>query len=156
MVDKANVALSKSVVESAGELTANAALANYDTVLNDVYGLFAMSQSYEDLEKNLEQYFKNTLSANGLLDTASEYQSKVMNGLSEDLSDYLGSVTADDVNSNFLKVEYEDFKAEPVKDSNLRNGKVLKGGNSRIHEVSWSSGSWIRIIGYTKCISFCQ
>ena len=45
IVDGSRVELAKASMSSAGDLTMNSALANYDTVLKDVYGLFAMSQT---------------------------------------------------------------------------------------------------------------
>ena len=58
VVDTSRLNLAKSSVSSAGDLAINSALANYDTVLKDVYGLFAMSQdeTTEDLQKRLKDY----------------------------------------------------------------------------------------------------
>ena len=61
IIDIANRQMSKAMVESAGELAVSSALANYDSVLEDVYGLFAVSQDYTDLKANVAQYMKDTL-----------------------------------------------------------------------------------------------
>lgn len=126
MVDYANITMSKAVAESAGELAVNAALANYDAVLADVYGLFTMSQNEEELSKNLEEYFNNTLSANGLLPESSDFSSETFKGLQEDLQDYLGTVTAEDVNRNFLQVESKNFTATGVEGSAINEPGILK------------------------------
>lgn len=126
MVDYANINLSKAIVESAGELSTNAALADYDTVLKDVYGLFAMSQKAEDpyaaLQTNLEQYFSNTLEANGLIGKESEeLKSELLGELMSLFAD-----TGEKTNDNFLDVEYENFTAKPAEDSSLANPNILK------------------------------
>ena len=48
-VDVSKVMLGKSVMESAGDLALNTALTNYDTVLKDMYGLFATAQDTEEI-----------------------------------------------------------------------------------------------------------
>ena len=74
IVDGSRVELAKASMSSAGDLTMNSALANYDTVLKDVYGLFAMSQTAEDLEDNLYNYFVDTLMANGIVTSEEDVQ----------------------------------------------------------------------------------
>ncbi len=93
LVDMANRSMSKAVVESAGELAVNSVLANYDTVLEDVYGLFANTQSQEDLKKNLKQYFADTLSAANLLG-GPEYESQTMAYLSDFVDETIQSATS--------------------------------------------------------------
>ncbi len=122
MVDSANLALSKSIVENAGELTTNAALANYDTVLKDVYGLMALSQ-VGSTTNDADAYFANTMQAKNLLATVSS----AVSGLNQNIKDFVGvedeSYT---INSNFLNVTYDSFEAKGVKGSSLRNYKILK------------------------------
>ena len=61
IVDISRVNMAKQMMSSAGDLTMNTALANYDTILKDVYGLFAMSQAEgmdnEQLGIELNNYF---------------------------------------------------------------------------------------------------
>lgn len=45
-VDASKVSLAKSVSESAGDLTLNTALTDYDTKLKDMYGLFCDCTEY--------------------------------------------------------------------------------------------------------------
>lgn len=126
MVDHANLNLSRSMVENAGELTVNAALANYDTVLKDVYGLFAMSQDYDDLSDNLEEYFVNSLSAYGLIDKSNPHESETLNKITEELRDFLGGITTEDINSGVINFAYEDFAGEVMASSALSNPDVLR------------------------------
>ena len=58
IVDSSRIKLGKGVVSSAVDLTLNTSLTNYDGVLKEIYGLFAMSQTIEELNKNLETHFK--------------------------------------------------------------------------------------------------
>ena len=55
IVDASRTNMARSMVSSAGDLAMNTALANYNTIVKDVYGLFAMSQgqSDEELAKSL-------------------------------------------------------------------------------------------------------
>ena len=122
MVDSANLALSKSIVENAGELATNAALANYDTVLNDVYGLLSLSQSV-NTSADAELYFSNTLNSGGLLNSMTD----VLSSLNQNMKDFLGiNDKKVNPNKNFLNVSYEDFAAKGVNGSSLRNYKIMK------------------------------
>lgn len=126
LVDAANLNMSKAVVESAGEMAAQSALATYDTVLEDVYGLFAMSQSNEDLQKNVSQYFEDTLSAVGLLDSSVNAQSELLTQAQGYVNNIVGAVTADDVSDNFLNVSVDNVKVAPLTDSALSNPAIMK------------------------------
>ena len=44
-VDASKIKLGRGVAESAGDLTLNTALTDYDTMLKDMYGLFATAQN---------------------------------------------------------------------------------------------------------------
>lgn len=138
MVDVANVHLSKALVEGAGVLSTNAALANYDTVLEDVYGIFAMSQKagegktgqeaydamYAELNAQLEEYFYNSLNVKGLLsdEDAEALQSQLMNSFREALK--LGA--GDNLAENFIDISTVDFKASYVANSSLANPDILR------------------------------
>ena len=128
LVDSAAYALSKGMVESAGELAANGALANYDTVIKDVYGLFAMSQSADDpqqaLKENVQAYFQNSLKANGLIDAAS-WDSDTMQWINQVLDDAMG--IDDAAITPFVNVSLEDSSEFTyLEDSSLANPDVLR------------------------------
>ncbi|MBQ8815275.1 MAG: hypothetical protein IJZ85_12365 [Lachnospiraceae bacterium] len=126
LVDAANLNMSKAVVESAGEMAAQSALATYDTVLEDVYGLFAMSQSNEELQENVAQYFEDTLSAAGLLDSSADYQSQLLTQAQGYVNEIMNTVTAEDVSDNFLNVSVDNVKVTQVAGSELSNPAILK------------------------------
>lgn len=118
IVDASRVQLAKSMVSSSGDLTMNSALANYDTVLKDVYGLFAMSQNDEELSKNLQKYFEDTLISNGIVKNKDEIET---NPLLKDISAGFSGKTA-----NLLNMELDKFDAKPVPNSNLAQPFILK------------------------------
>ncbi|BBF41451.1 hypothetical protein lbkm_0125 [Lachnospiraceae bacterium KM106-2] len=130
IVDSANISLSKSVVESAGELTLNSGLANYDFVLKDVYGLFAMSQNYESEEartKDLEDYFNHSLSASNYIDANNDASKKSFNSdLLNDLADIFNPEKEITTSKNFVDVTASNFSVKVNTDSSLANPGVLK------------------------------
>ncbi|MBU3112343.1 DUF5702 domain-containing protein [Clostridium lacusfryxellense] len=118
IVDASRVQLGKSMVASAGDLTMNSGLANYDTVLKDVYGLFAVSQNEDDLSANLEKYFTDTLIANKVVGSAEEIDAQpILKSISDEFSGK---------SSNLLKMEVEDFTATKVPGSDLASPNILK------------------------------
>ena len=72
IVDSSRINMARSMVSSSGDLAMNTALANYDTILKDVYGLFAMSQnlSDEELAEKIKSYFTTTLVSYGVTSEA--------------------------------------------------------------------------------------
>lgn len=128
VVDSSRLNLAKSMVSSAGDLTVNTALANYDTILKDVYGLFAMSQtdSEEDFQKRIREYFETTLVGYGVTDeeNAKDYVEYLEGGV----ADYLnGTSGVDEISRNFMNMVVEDdFKATKVANSSLANSEILR------------------------------
>lgn len=120
IVDGSRVELAKASMSSAGDLTMNSALANYDTVLKDVYGLFAMSQTAEDLEDNLYNYFVDTLMANGIITSEDDVQNNPL------LQDIAGAFSGQTSNMLSMEVDKDDFTATKLKDSSLANPYILK------------------------------
>lgn len=68
VTDGVRVAAAKQTLAGAADLAANAALSNYNEVVKDIYGLFAISEDLTDLNNNLNVYFNNTLT--GVADMA--------------------------------------------------------------------------------------
>lgn len=120
IVDGSRVELAKASISSAGDLTMNSALANYDTVLKDVYGLFAMSQTAEDLEDNLYNYFVDTLMANGIITSEEDVQNNPL------LQDIAGAFSGQTSNMLSMEVDEDDFTATKLEDSSLANPYILK------------------------------
>lgn len=80
------VAYANVVLSGASDLTMNAALSDYNEILKDVYGIFAMSATEDDLTNNLERYFNNSLSNISDLDTTDSYTRDYINSLTSWLS----------------------------------------------------------------------
>lgn len=123
MVDSSRIKLGKAMAESVGDLTLNTALTNYDSLLKEVYGLFAMSQNEEDLTANLEEYFKKSIMASKLSEQAAE-------GFTDEIMASLKSRFFDDEPnadfSDFMKINFSNFQAEKIENSQLSNPSVLK------------------------------
>lgn len=127
IVDMSRVNMAKEVMSSAGDLAMNTALANYDTILKDVYGLFAMSQAAgqteEELKKEITSYFAKTISSYGVVseEDADDYVSQIMG----DWDVLLNGVSTDSL-SDFLQLENIDVTPEKVKGSSLANSNVMR------------------------------
>ena len=112
----AELNLGRGVASSAVDLTLNTALTHYDSVLKEIYGLFAMSQTVEDLDKNLEAYFKKTIMGSNIPeDEADEYTRQIMETLRTTYPE-----VNDDGFSDFLKIDYSNFSFEKIPNSQLR------------------------------------
>lgn len=129
LVDGSAYMLSKASAESAGELAANAALADYDTVLKEVYGLFAMSQDADDpeqaLQENVRKYFNDSLKAEGIISGAKDiWDSDTFNWL----NDVVNGVFGLDYDSmpGIVNASLDDSSViQYVPDSSLANPQVL-------------------------------
>lgn len=102
IVDGVRIYGSKNIISGAGNLAMNGALANYDGSLNDAYGLIAMSDTPEELEDNLQDYFEASLNANGL--------------------------TTEDFNKALIQLQLmeESFSANTVPDTEIWETAVMK------------------------------
>lgn len=126
IVDVCRVNMAKQMMSSAGDLTMNTALANYDTILKDVYGLFAMSQaegmSNDELGEELNKYFAETLSSYGVVSKkdADEYVDMLIG----DFRDILNGGNID--TTNFLELNNIDLAAVKMEGSSLANASVLR------------------------------
>ena len=117
VVDTSRLHLAKGMVSSAGDLAMNAALANYDSVLKEVYGLFAMSQTEEELRDNIYDYFETTLVSNNIV--SEEYAGDYLDELLGSVYDYL--VEDGKAAVNFLTMETDEaaFEAGGAEGSQL-------------------------------------
>lgn len=122
MVDISRLNLAKSMVSSAGDVALNSALADYDTVLKDVYGLFSITQTEEDWEENIHRYFEETLTGQGIVseEDAGDYVTMLLGNIAE----YL--VTDGNTPVNFLDMVVDGFNANGVEGSSLAEAEILK------------------------------
>lgn len=115
-VDMSRINLANSMAESAGDLTLNTALTNYDAQLKNLYGLFATSQSMDELMESLEDYYRDSIVSAGV-DSASadDYVGQIM--------DYLKTNTGDD---DLMNIELTGFEVSVPEGGNLANPAILK------------------------------
>lgn len=129
IVDMSRINMAKQMMSSAGDLTMNSALANYDTILKDVYGLFAMSQANnmtdDELGQELENYFARTLTAYGVVpaEDSNDYVQTLIGDFTE-----IVAGTAQVKTTDFLEMDLAgiDVTAQRVPDSQLSNASVLR------------------------------
>ena len=60
-VDLARIYTAKSILQDANQLAANSILADYDALLQDLYGLFAVTEKDEELKKLVNEYIKTAI-----------------------------------------------------------------------------------------------
>ena len=60
-VDLARLYVARSEIQDANQLAANATLASYDALLQDLYGLFGVMQTDGELAEMMEQYIRLAL-----------------------------------------------------------------------------------------------
>lgn len=125
IVDSSRINMARSMVSSSGDLAMNTALANYDTILKDVYGLFAMSQnkSDEELSNELKEYFTKTLVSYGVVNEAES--GDYVDSLIGDFKDIIANSKSGKV-GNFLDMNIVDFTAQKVDNSSLANSDIMR------------------------------
>lgn len=115
-VDESRIQLGNSIATAAGDLTLNTALTNYDTVLKDMYGLFATSQNMDELYANLETYYRKSIVSAGVAEAdAEDYASQIM--------EFLKSETGKD---DLMNMNLKEFTVSQADNGNLANAAMLK------------------------------
>lgn len=132
IIDASRLQVARTNIATAGDLAMNAALSEYEKVLQDMYGLFAVadSESVEDVEKQLKVYFTETLEGklSPLKDSAASgdgHVQELVNNLTE-----LGfkPKPADDIEdlTNLLIMSADDLEYTTVSGSTLANQAIMK------------------------------
>ena len=118
LIDGGRIILARSIVSGAGDMALNAGLTYYNSVLQDTYGLFAISKNMDELEKNLEVYFNATLKSGGLYNQ----------GLVKELVDIALSGRGTQEVSDIMKMKLAkgDFSISQATGANLSNANVLR------------------------------
>lgn len=122
-VDGSRIHSAKVAITGAGDLAMNAALADYETVLKDVYGLFAMSKTVDELEENVSRYFKNTLENTGVLGGETTYSQAWIDSI---VSSAFADGDAPTSSQNVLKATVDSFSLISMNNSMLGNPDVLE------------------------------
>ena len=118
LIDGGRIILARNVVSGAGDMALNAGLTYYNSVLQDTYGLFAVSKNMDDLKENLEVYFEATLKSSGLHDQ----------GLVKELVDIALSESNGDEISDIMKMKLADggFEVSQAAGAKLSNANILR------------------------------
>ena len=127
IVDTSRVNIGKATIDSAGDLAMSSALADYDTIVKEVYGLFAMTQNMTEEERTTEirKYFENTLVSYGVTDEASA--GDYLNSLLGDFNNLIGGTPDGDIRTLLgMEIPKEDFKVITPEASSLANPAVMR------------------------------
>ena len=128
LIDGSKVLAAKMTMSSAGEMALNAGLTEYNEALRDIYGLFAVSKSTEDLQTNLKKYYKQTImDSTGIEDEGyidqmyAVFQRKLKNSIT-------GAGTGENQLGSLIDLDLSDsgFSVQGVKGTELSNSHVLK------------------------------
>lgn len=117
-VDVCRVELAQSVVNSAGDLALNTLLSQYDSDLNEFYGMIASCQSMEDFYDVAGEFYETALQSKGLEDKSGAVAQKIkeiLEGKQETV--------------DLLQIGWEGDKAytfEEVPNGNLANPALVK------------------------------
>lgn len=119
-VDISRVKLAKALVDSAGDLTLNSALTQYDSLLQEYYGLFATSQSIDETLAKMDEYFIKCIKSAGLSDDDAQLYSKKLigsftSGSDESITDFLNII-----------VNPADFEMKRTPGGSICNPTLLK------------------------------
>lgn len=115
-VDLGRIYMSQSTAEASSDLALNSLLTQYDTELNEWYGIVASCQTIDEFYDESAQFFLRTVSSQGLTDE--ELYS---------VSAYYADATGDDSIYDFLQVTVEsDATITAVEGTDLSNPAMLK------------------------------
>ena len=123
MIDMARVKLAYTRVVNATDLTLNTALSNFDNIMKDMYGLFAMSQTSDELFENLETYYTKNLMIAGLdEEDAMAFSDNIIYGL----MNMSASSEPEYPYTDFLKTEMGSFTWDVSPNASLANPEIMK------------------------------
>lgn len=141
IIDATRLQSARVQVQSAGDLALNAAMSEYEQVLEDMYGLFANAKSKEDIEPAMRRYFEETISGTINNSSSNAKQQTYVAELADALTNYAMSggtveqpIPDGESTTNFLKMalaeDTEDNKAFSygyVESSAISNPNIMKG-----------------------------
>ena len=120
IVDGVRISAAKASLSGAGDLAMNAALSEYDQILYDVYGIFAVSENMEELQNNVSRYFANSIDNTGILNDSDSYTREFINSI-------FSSFSGDEMEfNNIVDLKADRFTLQGVESSAIGNPKVLE------------------------------
>ncbi|MBR5233174.1 MAG: hypothetical protein IKW03_03085 [Clostridia bacterium] len=117
-VETARVKLAQALVASAGDLTLNTYMTDFDSELNDYYGMLASAQDIDDVNAAIDKYFEACLISQGV---DSSYIKNYVNSISGMFTN--GGNIADFLN---ITVNEGSFDVTPTKNGALNNAALIK------------------------------
>lgn len=115
-VDLGRVYLSREMAYSSADLALNTVMTQYDSVLNDYFGLVASCQDMDEFYKESAEFYLRTIQSQELTDDEINT-----------LVNQYAALTNDDTIYDLLGVEaIGDVTIEPVEDADLSNATMLK------------------------------
>lgn len=122
LIDGTRVYSTQSMMSSAGDLTMNTALSNFDSVVKDVYGLMTMSDDPSEMADNLETYMKDMLYREaGISVEGTDTENMIYQ-----LCQLIAGADEDVTYENIINIQLENLEAMGVDGSALANADVLE------------------------------
>lgn len=122
LIDGSKALAAQTIMSSAGDMAMNAGLTYYDDALRKVYGLFAVSKTEEDLTKNLQKYYKETLGDVTGTENTTGYTDQMLQYISKSISGGWNEEEA----GKLLNMSLSSFHASGLENSTLANEYVIK------------------------------
>ncbi len=122
IIDASRLQSARVAVATAGDLTMNAALSEYEQVLEDMYGIFAVAQNENQLKDSLKAYYKQTIESSLI---GSEAEDEYVQQLVDEVVEMIFSEDGFDYD-NFLEMKLGDFTYEPVAGTAVANPAIMK------------------------------
>lgn len=130
IIDATRLQTVRTNIQGAGDLTLNAALSEYDVMLEQMYGLFGNITDEADMQDAIESYFYQTLvgelkQANISVAEDSQAVEHAAQNLAKLVANKRGDITEDDIVS-FVGTTIDDFSCEAVAGGALANPAIMK------------------------------
>lgn len=130
VIDVSRLQCARSTITSAGDLTMNAGLSEFEESLQELYGIFGTTTSDEELQTALESYFTKTITST-IGTTTIEEDQFIQNMADELTSAILGGQDFSQFDfTNLIEMQMEgeddDFSYDGVGKSALANPAVMK------------------------------
>ncbi len=128
IIDATRLQSVRNNIQGAGDLTLNAALSEYDVMLEEMYGLFGNVKDTKEMEVALKSYFQQTLQSELYSVSITDVSEKQTEKVADDIVAMImkGDDLTDDDLTDFINAQVDTFACEPVKGSSLGNPAVLK------------------------------
>ncbi|MBR6617722.1 MAG: hypothetical protein IKL00_07620 [Oscillospiraceae bacterium] len=126
IIDASRMQVARTSIATAGDLAMNAALSEYEKVLQDMYGLFVLTENQESFENQLQAYFTETLE--GKITTT---EKDLITGMSDEIVQAIINPNAEGKLNNLnnmlaMTVEEDAFDYVPIDGSTLANQAIMK------------------------------